>query len=309
MGFWEQKKVLVTGGAGFLGSYVVNALKEKNVSDVLVPRSATSDLTIRENTKKAVQNMDLLIHCAAKVGGIGLNQEKPGELVFDNLMMGMQLMEEARLAGIEKFVVIGTISSYPKVAPMPLNEDDLWDGYPEEVTAPYGLAKKMLLVQGQAYRKQYGFMSITLLPVNLYGPGDNFDPSSSHAIAAIIRKVIDAKRNDDKSIVVWGSGQATRDFLYAADAAEGIVLAAERYENDSPVNLGSGREVSIKELTELIVELSEYHGEIVWDTAMPEGQPRRCVDTRRAIQGFGFEAQTDLREGLKKTIDWYIKHY
>lgn len=309
MAFWNSKRILVTGGAGFLGSHVVSILKEKGVTDIRIPRSKTCDLRIRENCRDVVKDIDIVIHLAARVGGITFNQQKPGEMVFDNLLMGLQLMEEARLAGVEKFVTVGTTCCYPKLTPIPFREEDLWNGYPEEITAPYGLAKKMLLVQGQSYQKQYGFNSIFLLPVNLYGPGDNFNTESSHVIPALIKKTVDAKRAGEKHIQVWGTGKATREFLYVSDAALGIVLAAERYDQDAPVNLGSGIEVSIKSIAELISEILGFSGEIVWDTTKPDGQPRRCVDTSRAKQAFSFKAKTSLREGLMQTIKWYSEHF
>lgn len=304
----NSDKVLVTGGAGFLGVHVVKMLRKLGISDIRVPRSRDYDLKIRENCREVVQNRDVVIHLAAKVGGIGLNQAKPGELFFDNLLMGIQLIEEARLAGVKKFVTLGTVCSYPKYAPVPFKEDDLWNGYPEETNAPYGLAKKMLLVQSQAYRNQYGFNAIYLMPVNLYGPGDNFDPDSSHVIPALIKKVFDAKNNRDKYIEVWGTGKATREFLYVEDAARGIVLATEKYNGSQPVNLGAGFEISIKELVNLIVELMDFEGEVRWDNSKPDGQPRRMLDTSRAYTEFGFRAETNFREGIKKTIKWYEKH-
>jgi GDP-L-fucose synthase len=304
MSYWAGKKVLVTGGAGFLGSYVVSILRQEGAS-IAVPRSANCDLRKLENCRKAVSGQDVVIHLAGKVGGIGLNREKPGELFYDNIIMGVQLMEEACLAGVKKFVALGTICCYPKFTPVPFKEENLWDGYPEETNAPYGLAKKMLLVQSQAYRQQYGFDSIFLMPVNLYGPGDNFDPQSSHVIPALIKKVFDATEQGEDHIVVWGTGQATREFLYVEDAARGIILAAERYDKSEPVNLGAGFEISIKDLAELIVELSGFEGKIVWDTSKPDGQPRRSLDTSRAREEFGFEAQVPFEEGLRKTIEWY----
>ncbi|MFC1904356.1 GDP-L-fucose synthase family protein [Chloroflexota bacterium] len=303
--FWQDKQVLVTGGAGFLGLQVVNALKERGAKDITVPRSTECDLRVRENCKRIVQNKDIVIHLAAKAGGIGFNIDNPGELFFDNIMMSVQLMEEARLAKVQKFVALGTVCCYPKFAPVPFKEDDLWNGYPEETNAAYGLAKKMLLVQSQAYRKQYGFNSIFLLPVNLYGPGDNFDPKSSHVIPALIKKVFDAKGRNENRIVVWGTGKATREFLYVEDAAGGITLATEKYNKGEPFNLGTGAEISIRGLVNLIAELARFDGEIIWDTTKPDGQPRRCLDVSRAKAEFGFEAKTDFREGLQKTIAWY----
>jgi GDP-L-fucose synthase len=304
MSFWAGKKVLVTGGAGFLGSYVVSILRQEGAS-ITVPRSANCDLRKLDDCRKVVCGQDTVIHLAGKVGGIGFNREKPGEFFYDNIIMGVQLMEEARLAGVKKFVALGTICCYPKFTPVPFKEENLWDGYPEETNAPYGLAKKMLLVQSQAYRQQYGFNSIFLMPVNLYGPGDNFDPQSSHVIPALIKKVFDAMERGEDQIVVWGTGRATREFLYVEDAARGIVLAAERYDKSKPINLGAGFEISIKELAELIVELSGFKGRIVWDTSKPDGQPRRSLDTSRARQEFGFAARVPFEEGLRRTIEWY----
>jgi GDP-L-fucose synthase len=306
MSFWAGKKVLVTGGAGFLGSYVVSMLRQEGAS-IAIPRSVNCDLRKLENCRKAVSGQDVVLHLAGKVGGIGLNQEKPGELFYDNIIMGVQLIEEARLAGVKKFVALGTICCYPKFTPVPFKEENLWDGYPEETNAPYGLAKKMLLVQSQAYRQQYGFNSIFLMPVNLYGPGDNFDPQSSHVIPALIKRVFDATEQGEDHIVVWGTGRATREFLYVEDAARGVILSAERYDKSEPVNLGAGFEISIKDLAELIVKLSGFKGKIVWDTSKPDGQPRRSLDTSRAREEFGFEAQVPFEEGLRRTIEWYRK--
>jgi GDP-L-fucose synthase len=306
MSFWAGKKVLVTGGAGFLGSYVVSMLRQEGAS-IAIPRSVNCDLRKLENCRKAVSGQDVVLHLAGKVGGIGLNQEKPGELFYDNIIMGVQLIEEARLAGVKKFVALGTICCYPKFTPVPFKEENLWDGYPEETNAPYGLAKKMLLVQSQAYRQQYGFDSIFLMPVNLYGPGDNFDPQSSHVIPALIKRVFDATEQGEDHIVVWGTGRATREFLYVEDAARGVILSAERYDKSEPVNLGAGFEISIKDLAELIVKLSGFKGKIVWDTSKPDGQPRRSLDTSRAREEFGFEAQVPFEEGLRRTIEWYRK--
>ncbi|MBE9515287.1 MAG: GDP-L-fucose synthase, partial [Chloroflexi bacterium] len=300
-------RVVVTGGAGFLGTYVIRRLEERGCRQIFVPRSRDCDLVRAEAVQKlyADAKPDIVVHLAARVGGIGANMRNPGSFFYQNLMMGVQLMEQARLHGIEKFVAIGTVCAYPKFAPLPFREDDIWNGYPEETNAPYGLAKKMLLVQSQAYRRQYGLNAIYLLPVNLYGPGDNFDPEYSHVIPALIKKVFDAKERGDKSIVAWGTGQASREFLYVEDAAEGIVLATEKYDKPDPVNLGAGFEITIRELAELICALAGYDGKIEWDTSKPDGQPRRCLDTSRAKQGFGFAARTDLREGLKRTIAWY----
>lgn len=299
------KRVLVTGGAGFLGAAVVAELERRGPAEIRAPRSRDCDLREREACRRAVEGMDLVVHLAAKVGGIGLNREKPGELFYDNLIMGAQLLEEGRRAGVSKFVTVGTICAYPKFTPVPFREEHLWDGYPEETNAPYGVAKKALLVQSQAYRQQYGFNAVYLLPVNLYGPRDNFDPRSSHVIPALIKKVHDAQQRGDRTIEVWGTGSATREFLYVDDAARGIVLAAERYDDGDPVNLGAGFEISIRDLTELIGELMGFEGELRWDATKPDGQPRRQLDTSRARERFGFVAETDFRTGLRRTIDWY----
>lgn len=306
MGFWDNKKVVVTGGAGFLGSHVVTKLKERGVKDIFVPRKAEFDLRTKEACHEVVQGADIVIHLAANVGGIGYNRDYPGTLFYDNLLMGVHLMEESRLAGVGKFVAIGTICAYPKFAPVPFKEDDLWDGYPEETNAPYGLAKKMMLVQSQAYRTQYGFNSIFLLPVNLYGPGDNFSVESSHVIPALIKKFVEAKQSNAEQVEVWGDGTATREFCYVDDAAEGILLATEKYDKSDPVNIGAGFEISIKTLAEKIKTLTGYTGALVWDTAKPNGQPRRMLDTTRAQAEFGFMAATDFETGLKNTIDWYV---
>ena len=297
----------VTGGAGFLGSFVVEELKERGCTHTFVPRSKDYNLVDNEAVKKLYRDSkpDIVIHLAAIVGGIGANRENPGKFFYDNLMMGVQMMEQGRLFGLEKFVAIGTVCAYPKFTPVPFREEDLWNGYPEETNAPYGLAKKMLLVQSQAYRQQYRFNSIYLLPVNLYGPRDNFDPKSSHVIPALIKKCIDAIRNGEKEIVVWGTGKPTREFLYVEDAARGILLATERYDKSDSVNLGSGFEISIKDLVNLIARLTGFKGKIIWDTSKPDGQPRRCLDTSKAEKEFGFKAKTNFEEGLKKTIDWY----
>lgn len=305
------KCVLVTGGAGFLGSYVVNKLKERGCKGIFVSRSKEYDLVDMGAVKKLYKdvNPDIVIHLAAKVGGIGANRENPGKFFYDNLMMGVQMIEEGRRVGLEKFVAIGTICSYPKFTPVPFKEEKLWDGYPEETNAPYGLAKKMLLVQSQAYRQQYGFNSIFLLPVNLYGPGDNFDLVSSHVIPALIKKCCDAVKDGSDEIVVWGTGEPTREFLYVEDAAEGIVLATERYGKPEPVNLGAGFEISIKDLVGLIVKFTGFKGKVVWDKTKPDGQPRRCLDIINAEKEFGFKAKVDFKEGLKVTIDRYKDNY
>lgn len=307
MGFWSDKRVLVTGGAGFLGSFVVKKLQGRGCKDIFVPRSRDYDLVDNEDCKRVYVDSrpDIVIHLAARVGGIGANRENPGKFFYDNLMMGVQMMEVGRRAGIEKFVAIGTICAYPKFTNLPFKEENLWDGYPEETNAPYGLAKKMLLVQSKAYREQYGFNSIFLLPVNIYGPCDNFDLQTSHVIPAVIRKCIAAFERKEPSVTVWGTGKPTREFLYVEDCAEGIILASESYSKSEPVNLGAGFEISIKNLIELIAKLTHFTGEIVWDTAKPDGQPRRCLDITRAKEEFGFIAKTPLEEGLRKTIEWY----
>lgn len=308
--FWDNKKILVTGGAGFLGSFIVEKLIERDVpkNNIMIPRSNETDLRKWENCRKVVEDVDIAIHLAGKVGGIGFNRGNPGILFYDNAIMGIQMMEAARQNGVEKFVCLGTVCAYPKFTPVPFKEGNLWDGYPEETNAPYGLAKKMLLVQAQAYRQQYGFNAIYLLPVNLYGPRDNFDPKSSHVIPALIKKMVDAKDKGIDEVVIWGTGNASREFLYVEDCAEGILLAVERYNKPEPVNLGVGKEIKIKDLVELIVELSGFKGSITWDTTKPDGQPRRCLDTSRAEKEFGFKAKTDFREGLKKAIEWYRKN-
>ncbi|OGZ62668.1 MAG: GDP-fucose synthetase [Candidatus Staskawiczbacteria bacterium RIFCSPHIGHO2_02_FULL_34_10] len=304
----KEKKILITGADGFLGRHLVANLQEKRgvqTEHLSLPTIDELDLRKWEDCKKAVLGQDIVIHLAAKVGGIGFNQQKPGELFYDNIMMGVQLMEASRQAGVKKFVAIGTVCAYPKYTPVPFREENLWDGYPEETNAPYGLAKKMLLVQSQAYRQQYGFNSIFLLPLNLYGSGDNFDAANSHVIAAIIKKVYDAKKNQKNHIELWGTGKATRGFLCVEDAAEGIILAAEKYDISEPVNLGSDLEISIKDLVELICKLMDFKGEIRWDANKPDGQPRRSIDISRAKKEFGFEAKTNFEDGLKKTIEWY----
>lgn len=309
MSFWRDKKILVTGGTGFLGKHLVRELRQRGANKIFIPEFPEYDLRKLADCQKAVKNQDIVIHLAAKVGGIGLNLEKPGEIFYDNAIMGIQLMEEARKAGVKKFVTIGTVCSYPKFTPVPFKEEDLWNGYPEETNAPYGLAKKMLLVQGQAYHKQYGFNAIYLLQVNLYGPEDNFDPKSSHVIPALIKKIFDAKVQGKNHIVVWGTGKSTREFLYVEDAARGIALATEKYNKPEPVNLGSGFEISIKDLAELIAKLMNFEGKIIWDTSKPDGQPKRKLDTSRAEKEFGFRAKTNFKEGLRKTIEWYEKNF
>jgi GDP-L-fucose synthase len=311
MDFWKNKRILVTGGEGFLGSFIVEKLKERNCKDIFVPKSKVYDLVQMEAVKRVYQDSkpDIVIHLSAKVGGIGANRANPGKFFYDNLMMGVQMMEIGRQAGIEKFVALGTICAYPKFTPVPFKEEDLWNGYPEETNAPYGLAKKMLLVQAQAYRQQYGFNAIYMLPVNLYGPRDNFDPESSHVIPALIKKCIDAKRRAKSEITVWGTGKPTREFLYVEDCAEAIALATEKYNKPDPVNIGAGFEISIKNLVELIAKLTNFKGEIVWDTSKPDGQPRRMLDTSKAEKEFGFKAKISLEEGLKNTIGWYKKVY
>jgi len=304
---WINKKICVTGGAGFLGGYLVKELRQRGVRDIFIPTIENYDLVDPDAILRMLSDSDpdVIIHLAAHVGGIGANREHPAEFFYDNLMMGVQLMHQAYEHGVEKFVAIGTVCAYPKFTPVPFSEDDLWKGYPEETNAPYGLAKKMLLVQSQAYRQQYGFNSIFLLPVNLYGPGDNFDPRSSHVIPALIRKCVEAKEVGKDHIVVWGDGSPTREFIYVEDAARGIALATERYNQSEPVNLGSGFEISIKDLVEKIAKTTGFTGDIVWDTTKPNGQPRRALDTSRAKERFGFEAHTDFDEGLKNTIAWY----
>ena len=307
MSFWSEKRVVVTGGAGFLGSFVVEKLRARGCREVLVPRSRDYDLREKEAVVRLYEETrpDLVIHLAAVVGGIGVNQAHPGRFFYDNLIMGAHLMEYARRLGVPKFVAVGTICAYPKFTPVPFREEDLWNGYPEETNAPYGLAKKMLLVQAQAYRQEYGYHAIYLLPVNLYGPKDNFNLETSHVIPALVRKCLEAKQRGERDVVVWGDGSPTREFLHVEDAAEGILLAAERYDDPEPVNLGSGVEVSIRDLVEKIRDLTGFEGQIRWDTTRPNGQPRRCLDVTRARERFGFSARISLDEGLRRTIQWY----
>jgi GDP-L-fucose synthase len=306
----QSKRILVTGGAGFLGKQVVHQLIQAGASPekIVVPRSRDCDLRVWENCQQTTDQQDIIVHLAAHVGGIGLNREKPGELFYDNLMMGAQLIHAAYEAGVEKFVCVGTICAYPKFTPVPFKEDDIWNGYPEETNAPYGIAKKALLVQLQAYRDQYGFDGVYVLPVNLYGPEDNFNPQSSHVIPALIHKVHTAQQQGEQQLSVWGDGSPTREFLYSTDAARGIVLAAQQYSGSEPINLGTGEEISIRDLVETICELMGFEGSLVWQTDKPNGQPRRCLDTTRAKAALGFEAQVSFREGLKNTIDWYRSH-
>lgn len=307
MSFWTNKSVVVTGGAGFLGSFVVDMLRTKGCRQIVVPRSQDYDLVQMDAVKRLYSDAkpDLVIHLAARVGGIGANQANPGRFFYDNLMMGTQLIEVGRQRGLKKFVATGTICAYPKFAPIPFKEDDIWNGYPEETNAPYGLAKKMMLAQSQAYRQQYGFHSIVLFPVNLYGPRDNFDLETSHVIPALIRKCVAAKETGHASITLWGDGSPTREFLYVEDAAEGILLAAEQYDGDLPVNLGTGEEVAIRDLAGMIAAEVGFSGQIQWDITKPNGQPRRCLDVSRAKQLFGFQARHGLRDGLKKTVQWF----
>lgn len=303
----KNKKILITGAHGFLGKHLVeNLVKKRGVSskNINTPRFEDCDLRVMKNCELAVADADIVIHLAARVGGIGLNKEKPGELFYDNLIMGAQLMEVARKTKVEKFVGLATICAYPKFTPIPFKEENLWNGYPEETNAPYGLAKKMLLVQAEAYRKQYNFNAITLFPVNMYGPSDNFEEKSSHVIPALIAKVYSAKKNNQDYVEVWGTGKPTREFIYVKDAAEGILLATEKYDKPDPVNLGAGMEISIKDLVELICKLMDYRGEIKWNSEKPDGQPRRMLDTSRAESEFGFKARTSFEEGLKSTIRW-----
>jgi GDP-L-fucose synthase len=312
--FWQGKRVIVTGGAGFLGSFVIEKLKQRGATDIIVPRIEKYDLTDRDAVRRLyadtlgdgfdAQNI-IVIHLAAHVGGIGANREHPAEFFYDNLMMGVELMHQAWQRGVGKFVAIGTVCAYPKFTPVPFKEDDLWIGYPEETNAPYGLAKKMLLVQAQAYRQQYGFNAIYLLPVNLYGPRDNFDLQSSHVIPALIRKALEAQEQGQKEFTAWGDGSPTREFLYVEDAAEGILTATEKYNDSDPVNLGSGYEISIKDLTEMVMRMTGFEGKLIWDTSKPNGQPRRGLDVNRAYERFGWRTQVSFEEGLRRTIEWF----
>lgn len=302
----KNKTVLVTGGNGFLGKKIVENLEALGINDIIIPSSDDFDLRNIENCKKVVSDADIVFHLAANTGGIGLNKEKPGEIFYDNLIMGTHLLHESKMANVEKFIALGTICSYPKFSQIPFLEEDIWNGYPEETNAPYGLAKKMLIVQSQAYREQYNFQSIVVVPTNLYGPNDNFDPSSSHVIPALILKFFNAKKNNLNQVEVWGDGSPTRDFLFVDDAAEGIIEAAKNYDGNSPLNLGSNEEISIKNLASKISKILDYTGKIVWNTSQPNGQPRRCVSYEKAKQNFGFEPKITLDDGLQKTIDWYI---
>ena len=305
---WSKKRVLVTGSGGFLGSHLLSHLKKVGVKNVVIPSSKEYDLRENENCRKVVRDIDIVFNIAAHVGGIGLNRDKPGELFYDNLMIGTQLLHEAKNASVEKFVGLGTVCSYPKFSQIPFTEDSIWDGYPDETNAPYGLAKKMVIVQSQAYRKQYNFKSIVVVPTNMYGPNDHFNDTSSHVIAALILKIYNAKKNNGDKVVLWGDGSPTRDFMYVEDGAKGIILAAEKYEDELPLNLGSSKEISIMELTKLICELLDYNGNIVWDKTKPNGQPRRCLSYQRAKEEIGFEPTTKLKDGLRNTIEWFIEN-
>ena len=307
---WSSERVVVTGGAGFLGGFVVEELRRRGAREILVPRSRDYDLVEMSAVRALYRDTQptLLVHLAARVGGIGANRDNPGKFFYDNLMMGVQLLEVGRQVGLRKLVALGTICAYPKHCPVPFREEDLWNGYPEETNAPYGLAKKMLLVQSQAYRQQYGFDSVVLFPVNLYGPGDNFDLHTSHVIPALIRKCVEARERGDRRIVAWGTGAASREFLHARDAAEGIVDAAERYDESEPVNLGAGFEIKIRDLVPLVARLCRFEGEIVWDASKPDGQPRRMLDTSRALREFGWKARIPFEEGLRETVEWFEKH-
>ena len=307
---WTNKRVVVTGGAGFAGSFVVDELRRRGCTEITVPRSSDYDLVDRAACKRLLADArpDLVFHLAAKVGGIGANRDSPGAMLFDNAMMGLQLLEECRLAAVPKTVIAGSICAYPKFAPIPFREEDLWNGYPEETNAPYGIAKKLLLVQSQAYRQQYGTNSIVVFPVNMYGPRDNFDPRTSHVIPAIIRKCVEAKEQGAAEVTLWGDGTPTREFLYVEDAAEALVLAAERYDESEPVNVGSGNEIAIRDLADLIAKATGFTGRFVWDTSQPNGQPRRQLDVTRARERFGFVAKTSFADGLAKTVAWYVEH-
>ena len=302
---WNEKTVLVTGSKGFLGSFLVKELEKLCPKKIITPSSKELDLRDNSNCKKAVLDVDIVFHLAAHVGGIGLNKERPGDLFYDNLMMGTQLLHEAKNASVQKFIALGTVCSYPKFSQIPFLESSIWDGYPEETNAPYGLAKKMLLVQSQAYRQQYNFKSVVVIPTNLYGPNDNFDPSSSHVIPALILKIDNAKKNNSKSITLWGDGTPTRDFLYVEDASRGIILAADKYDDPLPINLSSEEEISIKQLAEIISDLMKFDGKITWDTSKPNGQPRRCVSNKRAEEKLNFKPEISLKEGLRRTIECY----
>ncbi len=308
--FWKNKRVCVTGGAGFLGTHLIKNIKNRGATDIFVPKIEDYNLVEVSDVKRMLEDAkpDLIIHLAAHVGGIGANREHPAEFFYDNLMMGVQLIHEAWKRNVEKFVAIGTVCAYPKFTPVPFREDDIWNGYPEETNAPYGLAKKMLLTQSQAYRQQYGYNSVFLIPVNLYGPGDNFRPESSHVIPALIKKCVEAVDHGDKEVVIWGDGSPTREFIYVEDAAEGIAAASEKYNSSEPVNIGSGNEISIKNLAELIARLTGFKGKLVWDNNKPNGQPRRGLDVSRAEKYFGFKAKMSFEEGLHNTIEWYLKN-
>lgn len=309
MGFWTDKKVIITGGAGFLGSCLARRLKELGAKQVFIPRSKDYDLVLPDTAKRLLDDYpsDIIFHLAAQVGGIGANRENPGLFFYNNLMMGVQLMEQARLTGVNKFIGVGTICSYPKFTPVPFLEDNLWAGYPEETNAPYGLAKKMMIVQAIAYQDQYGFNAINPMLVNLYGPGDNFDPESSHVIPALIKKFVEAKAAKAPFVEVWGTGRATREFLYVEDGAKGLIMAAEKYNSPEPVNIGAGNEISIRELADLIKMLVGFKGDLIWDKTKPDGQPRRSLSTEKAFNEFGFKSETDFDRGLKSTIEWYVK--